>query len=306
MSDQRTLPPCRYLAEAAEKDTIMLIVSALLVCSFRHNGIHTVLLSMLFLLFRNKENLKKVFLSLVVVTCIHLGYKQVINYYEITPTSPRELLSIPIQQTSALIVHNENVIEYEDREIIGKVIDYDLVKENYNPELSDPIKNTFNKDATTEDLINYLKVWFKYLFKKPITYIEATINNVYGYFYPDAQKWYFYYKKYEVLNEVGLDYHYVGPGILRAILMGYGFIFQYFPVIGLLTSIGFTTWIYIYLVGSLIESKKTKYIKLLIPAFLLILVCIVGPINTYYRYILPYSMSLPMILALLYVNKNEK
>ena len=272
------------------------------VCAFRHNGYLTVLLTGLFLLIL-KLNRKKVLLSLLAITLVHFCFKGVINYYQIAPTSLREVLSLPIQQTAALIVNNEDIIELEDRLVIDKIIDYNSVKENYNPELSDPVKNTYNKDATKEELIEYFKVWFKYLLKKPKTYIEATINNIYGYFYPDAQRWFIYHKKYKVLNEVGLDYHYVGPGIIRKVLVGYAYVYQHVPVLNLTISIGFTTWMYLYVLAILIKNKYKKYIILLLPAFLTILMCVAGPINLYYRYVIPYSMSLPMILFLLY---NEK
>ena len=292
--------------DADIKSTVFLALTGLGLCLFRLNGYTTVILSTLFLFFGNKKNIKYVALAIVSISLVYFGYKGIINYLEITPTSFRELISVPIQQTSALITKKEEVIEPSDRQIIGKIIDYDAVKENYNPELSDPVKNTYNKDATNEDVSNYFKVWFKYLFKEPLIYTEATINNIYGYYYPEAQKWYFYYKKYSVLNDVGIDYHYNGLKFLRTILYSYGFIFQYAPILSLITSIGLTTWIYIYLIGCLINKKKTKYIKILIPAILTILMCTVGPINTYYRYVIPYSMSLPTILCLLYNEKDKE
>jgi hypothetical protein len=73
------------------------------------------------------------------------------------------MFSVPFQQTAALVYHKEEVIEEEDKLIIGKILDYDGLKENYNPELSDPVKNTYNKYATDEDMKEYFGVWFKYI-----------------------------------------------------------------------------------------------------------------------------------------------
>ena len=290
-----------------KKDIIYFILVSIGLCTFRHNGYMIILLTLILVLLFHKLNRKQVLLSLIFISLIHFCYNQVINYLEIAPTSIREVLSIPIQQTSALIVNKEDIIEEEDKIIINKIIDYSIVKEEYNPELSDPIKNTFRKEATNEDLMNYFKVWFKYLLKEPKIYIEATVNNIYGYFYPESQKWYFYYKKYSVLNESDFDYHYIkGLKPLRDFLSSYGKIYQYVPIISLTTSIGFTTWIYLYLMTLLFSNKHNKYVLLLIPAFLTILMCVVGPINTYYRYVIPYSMSLPFILGVLYNEKTNK
>lgn len=285
---------------------IFLVLSSLGLCFFRLNGFLTVLLSLIALVIGNKRNRKFVLLSIAIICSVYLGYKGTINYLKITPTSRREVLSVPLQQTAALIVNKEEVIEPIDRLTIAKIIDYDMVKEKYNPELSDPIKNTYNKDATTEDLKNYFSVWFKYLIKEPVIYIEATINNMYGYFYPGAQNWYFYYKKYSVLNQAGFDYHYNSLTFLRNLLTSYGFAFQYIPILNLFVNIGITAWIYLYLIAYLIIKKETKYLSILIPAILTILMCVIGPVNTYYRYVIPYSMSLPLLLSLIYINTKQK
>ena len=291
-----------------KKDIFILILVATGVCAFRHDGFLKVLITLIFMLLALKQNRKQLLLTIVFISLIHFTYGRVINYFEVPSTSIREVLTIPFQQTAALIKNKEDVIEEEDKLVIAKIIDYDNVKEKYNPELSDPIKNSYNENATKEDLTNYFKVWFKYLTKEPGLYVEATINNIYGYFYPENQKWYFYYKKYDVLNKSGFDYHYVKVlKPFRTILSSYGIAYQYIPLIGLSTSIGLTTWVYLYLMLILFRKKKNKYVLLLIPAFLSIAMCMVGPVNSYYRYVIPYSMSLPFILSVLYneiKNKN--
>ena len=120
-------------------------------------------------------------------------------------------------------------------------------------------------------------------------------------------KWYFYYRKYVVLNLSGLDYHYIKVlEPLRVVLYSYGMAYQYIPVVSLTTSIGLTTWAYLYLTIIIFRNKKNKYVLMLIPAFLTILMCVVGPINTYYRYVIPYSMSLPFILCIIYNEIKNK
>ena len=111
--------------------------------------------------------------------------------------------------------------------------------------------------------------------------------------------------KYNVLNNAGYDYHYNNLGILRDITYGYGEVFAYVPILNLMVNIGFMTWIYLYLIGHLIESKNKSFILLLLPAFSIILASCLGPVNTYYRYVIPYSFSLPVILAFIYQNKRS-
>ncbi len=286
------------------KDVIRLVIISICLFFFRHNGIVTVILTLPFFLLY-KRNRKQILITVVSVLVIFVIYNGLISVLKITPTSRREVLSIPLQQTARLVKEKEEVIDEGDKFIINRIIDYNSIKEKYNPELSDPIKNTFKNNATNDDLINYFDVWSKYLIKEPRIYLEATLNNMYGYLYPNAQNWYFYHMKYNVLNEVGFDYHYNNLSILRDITYGYGEAFAYIPGLNLLVNIGFMAWIYLYLIGHLIESKNKRYILLLLPAFSIILVCILGPVNTYYRYVIPYSFSLPVLLGYIYKNKKS-
>lgn len=61
----------------------------------------------------------------------------------------------------------------------SKVLDYDTIGKNYDPDLSDPVKNTYKqKDEYLQD---YFKIWFEMLKKHPTVYIQATLNGTYGY-----------------------------------------------------------------------------------------------------------------------------
>ena len=232
---------------------------------------------------------------------MYVGYNKVLlPSFEIANTSIREVLSVPFQQTARYAKYYGDEISLEDKEIIDKVLGYEDLGERYDPDLSDPVKNKFNKYTTDEELKEYFTVWLKYLFKRPVVYIDATINNIYGYFYPNTSAWYIYSDLNHKLPEAGFDYHYNGLSGLRLILTGYGEAFPYIPIIGTIANIGMVVWIHILLVGVLIVNKMKKYIVLLLPSLSFILVCMVGPANTYFRYILPCVFALPAILCILY------
>ena len=59
------------------------------------------------------------------------------------------------------------------------------------------------------------------------------------------------------------------------VLGGFAVIFPYIPFIGLLINIGFNTWILLFMLSYLFYRKKYKDIILLIPSFLILLVCFV-------------------------------
>lgn len=285
---------------------ILIILLLILICLFRNNGIHTLILSLPFLLFVVRKKWKEI---LIVMICVFGFYgvfdKIVLPYFKITPGSIRETLSVPFQQTARLVKYHSDDLTSEQIEVIDKILGYDDLAERYNPELSDPVKNEYNKYATNEDLKEYFKVWFSGLIKHPGTYIEATMNNTYGYFYPEKTNWYVYYKYDDRIVEDGFSYSYNSLGTLRNVLSNYAVCFPYIPVIGLISNIGFNVWIILILLTYAIYKKLYKNIVILSPVLALILVCILGPANTYFRYALPFIFAMPFIFAV-FLEKQSK
>lgn len=284
---------------------LLIIILLILICLFRNNGIHVLILSLPFTLIIARKKWKQL---LTVMVCVFGFYgvfdKVILPYYKITPGSIREMLSVPFQQTARLAKYHGDELTEEGIAAIDKILGYDDLAERYDPELADPVKNEFNKYATDEDLKEYFKVWFNGLIKHPGTYIEATMNNVYGFFYPEKTKWYVYYKFDDRITENGFDYHYNSLETSRNILSEYAVAFPYIPGIGLISNIGFNVWIIFTLFAYAIYKKLYKNILILAPALILILVCVVGPANTYFRYALPFIFAMPFIIGV-FLEKRE-
>lgn len=282
------------------KDIILEIILMILITLFRNNGIHVILLSFPFLVFANKKNLFKFILIFVATLSFYISYNKIIlPHFKITSGSIREVLSVPFQQTARYVKEHKNEVTKNEKVIIDKLLNYDTIDTRYNPKLADPVKNEFNKDYTKKDLNNYFKVWFIEFKKHPLTYMEATIENTYGYFYPIETNWYVHIKGKKIVNNYGFDYHFnekLKP--LRMVLGGFATIFPYIPFIGLIINIGFNTWILLFMLSYMIYRKKYKDIIYLIPSFILLLVCFVSPANTYFRYALPNVFAMPVMLAM--------
>ncbi len=98
-------------------------------------------------------------------------------HYNIQNGSIREALSLPFQQTARYITEYGDEVTDEEKKAIDAILDYDSLAEKYDPRISDPVKNTFRKDSTKEDLINYFKVWLQQIKKHTLTYFKATMNQ---------------------------------------------------------------------------------------------------------------------------------
>ena len=281
--------------------TIVVILMSLM----RHNGFYIAFISFITLILYSRKNGMKLLMALLVFSTVIIGFnKIIIPKLKIADASIREVLSVPFQQTARLVKYHDKDIETEDKEVIDKILTYDTLASRYDPRLADDVKNKYNKYATKEDLKDYFRVWFKYLVRYPITYVNATMDNMYGYIYPNQHYWYVYDTYDKRITKNGLvDYHFnKNTEFMRNTLIFYESIFPYIPGIGLISSIGFQTWIVLIINFYLKKKREMIY---MIPLYLSIAICFVSPANTYFRYAMPYIFVLPTIV-LLNLNKERR
>ena len=184
----------------------ILIISILIILFFRNNGIYVLVLSIPFLALVLKKYIKKIAVIFIIILSFNFSYnKIVLPYFKIPAGSIREMLSIPFQQTARYV--SKYSVSSDEKEAIDKILVFDDLASRDRSDLSDPVKEKFNKYYTKADLIKYFKVWFIEGIKHPDTYIEATLLNTYGYLYPNTSNWYIYYKYDKKLSDAGFDYH---------------------------------------------------------------------------------------------------
>lgn len=287
---------------------IYLYFVMLLIGLFRHNGVYVIALTIPFICFYSRKN----FVKILVVFSLFFGSiytfdNVIVPSFGISDGSVREMLSVPFQQTARLVRDYPNFYKGEEREVIDKILTYDTLGERYNPNLADAVKNKYNKYTTNDDLVKYFKAWGHGLVSHFDVYVDATLHNTYGYFYPNVHNWYIYTEFDNKVTKNNLvDYHFNKCGILRDILNVYGNIFPYIPGIGLLSNIAFNTWVVLIITAYLISSKHKKYLISLIPLYGSILFCIIGPANTYFRYTMPYVFALPIVTILIFCTINAE
>ena len=305
------------------RNYISIVILSLLVSLFRNNGIYVIILSLPFVAIIDKINRKKILITSLLIILIYMSYAKILlPCLKITPSGIREMLSIPFQQTARYVEkHNEEMTE-EEKNIIDKVLEYDTIAERYNPVYADPVKNKYKIDATKDDLKNYFKVWLKELLNHPTTYIQATMNNVYGYFYPESKTIQFVVDRTTsyntIINETGeFNYHYIDNfKNLRDIMSALIEINQKLPLISWIVNIGLNVWAIMLIFVYLIYAKRYKYIIYLLPIISIILVCLASPVNAYMRYSIPFIFAMPITIAFFInilnnkkeegVEKNEK
>lgn len=274
--------------------------TSILVCLIRNDGIYRIIAGMLVFIVFLKSS-RKIFSLLLICIC---GSICVYNFciFDIAGVekgSRREMLSVPFQQTARYVRDYSDEVTESEKEAIDRVLGYDTLGERYNGELSDPVKNATKADASSH-MKEYFIAWGIMGLKHPGTYIEATLNNTYGYFYPFSNSRvmaaYQHYIKGEPVNK-GFEINYISSETFRQNITDYAELWRVFPGISLLSNPGAYTWIVLFLLYVLIKGKKYKELVIMNVPILHIAICILSPVNGLLRYALPLMAITPLLIV---------
>lgn len=246
-----------------------------------------------------KKEYKKIILSLTVVLLVHIGFKQVIfPIFDVREGSVKEMLSVPFQQTARYVIKHEEELTDDEIETIDQVLSYQTIKEKYDPNISDPVKNTY-RNPHREILIKYFRLWIKQFTKDPNCYIEAALNHCFGYYYPEFMSKKVgnmqFYIKGEPLATGDLDIFYVHSEELRNNINKLSHLWLKLPVLSLLMYPATYTWILLFLTTLMIRKNKWRDLTACVPVFLTIAICTISPVNGYMRYMLPVMAATPLL-----------
>lgn len=148
-----------------------LIISVLSIIT-KKVELYIILISLaLTLLFLND---KKRLLSIIgTIIVLNFMVVPVLHYtFSIKKSGPQEMLALPFQQTARYVIKYKDEVTEEEKQIIDKVIDYDDIEEKYIPTNADPIRKFWPK-GNKEDYKNYIIEWVRMFFKHPGVYFEA-------------------------------------------------------------------------------------------------------------------------------------
>ncbi len=294
-----------------KKSLLMFVIGLLGLCFWRNNGIYFVYLLFIIGLFDKFGNGRKSkYLSMLIGIFVfyNIIIKIVYPATGVISGSVNEALSIPYQQTARYVKMYSDEVTDEEKEAINAIFDYNQLATLYNPELSDPVKFSA-KPFNSEQFKAYIDVWFDMFLKHPLVYFEATLNNIYNYFYfcdvTDTQLEFFNHRvlQYTAALEITEDYELINGS--KATMEEYANIITKLPVLNLLNKPGFYTWIALICVALFLRDKKNRYVVVSLPLLLSILICFASPVNGHQRYMWPVMATIVILIACLLEKKDE-
>ncbi len=255
---------------------------------------------------------KKPFLMLLVPVLIaDLTVSGLVRYYGFGEASIREAFSLPFQQTARYVSEYADEIPPEEEEAIDAVLNYKKLPELYLPTKSDDVKRTFKNDATSTDLLTYFETWFKQFVRHPMTYVEATIHQTYPLYYPFRESIRARYGTRTIADfeKIIADTGYMVDTIIprgNEIAQQYAIVMYRLPILGLLSNQAVYTIVLLYLTLYAILDRKKKFLWLVSPLILSVLVCFLAPVVLdYERYAFPFIYSTPVALAFFHASYND-
>lgn len=290
--------------DQSKKNKIWLIIFSLLLMLFRNNGIYVVLLSFIVAAIFNKDVRNVLLKYCLIVILFQTCYNITIGLCGISQGNNREMLSVPIQQTARYVTKYE--LTTDEKEFIESVFHMDVgtIQRKYDAELSDPIKFSFNAKGST--LKEYFVLWFKMFLKHPKVYVDAFLENYYGYFYPPKKEYKDGLAQFEMVyntkvNTGYFDFYYIKSlKPARAFIKGAINEIRDLKVIDLLFNVGTYTWVLIILMGYALYKKRYDKLVLSMPLIITLAFCFVSPVNAYVRYMYPIIVGWPIYMALVF------
>lgn len=275
----------------------------------RNNGKYVIypmvllLLIVFFVQYKKTGVPRRVVLALLLpVLAANLIQSALMSHYDIEKGSIREALSLPIQQTARYVLERGDEVTAEERAAIAAVLDYDNMARDYCPMESDPVKDAFNPEATTADVLNYLKTWLRMGLKHPMVYVKATVNQSYPLVYPFAEcnrlangtlnRHHLY-----AAETIGIHDVEVAPRLnnIRDELNQDLF---YLPFTGLVCSIPVHVLVLMFLCCYALSRRRWRFLIPALPLLLSVGVILLAPgISGTPRYAYPIVYSLPVVMA---------
>jgi len=297
-------------SECSKLRIVCLCIASVACVVLRNPGVYLVILTLVFVLLstlrtgRWQAPLAGLLSAAVVFGSLHL---LIIPTLDIEPMPETEEYSIPLQQIARVAA--SSAFTPEQAAAVDGVIPVAQLKDAYNPELSDPVKDLWRKDATAEAKAAFWKAWPSIIRDHPLTCVSATFHNTYAYLYPG----YVSLIKPTLLigdqssrtaNTEGLYPFTVNP--LSGSLKRFMNTLNRSALFRVLVSPGLYGWLTLLAVVCLTRGKDKRGLLCTVPALFTLAGCMLSAVNGYFRYAMPLYLSAPFLLFLLQQHQNVK
>ncbi len=222
--------------------------------------------------------------------------------------SPREMLSVPLQQMARTRVEAEESLSPEMRRELDKYLPAEWVFAAYNPHLADPVKN---RAVIHDDPAGLIRTWLKLGLQHPGIYLDAFLDNSVGFWFLEDRT---HAQIYGVGTESGFGYlstdnrampagceiveHSFLPGLRAAMeRIVSDNVYQKIPVVRIVFAPAFYWWLLcMYMASALYRRRYRLLLPAAFPA-IYYLTLLLSP-AVLIRYMYPLVVTVPALCCL--------
>ena len=144
----------------------------------------------------------------------------------------------------------------------------------------------------------------------PGTYVDATLNNTYGYFYPgmlnniEEGLGFFEIEDNTRVNTGYLDISFnTSTHAAREFIYNMSDTLSKIPVLGKIYYCSTYTWALIAITIYLLYKRYHELLVYCAPLYMGIIVCLISPLNAHMRYLIPVAICIPVLIAFVFHRK---
>ena len=269
-----------------------LTILTILVCLLRTNGIIAVVfLFIIFLIKKYKEFIICIGSGLIISFIFNI---LIINIFNVEKVESVESFSIPIQNISYVIKNNGNISKDELNKL-NKYINPETIKEVYDVDYVDPVKNSMDNKYLNDNKIEFIKLWGSIGIKNINMYIRSYVYQTSGYWYHNyGVNTFPTFDNYDDLGIVHKSYNISIANKILNILMYLNRAVQHCLWSNALS-------IYMVIYSLYYTFRKNKYKLYIYPIiFIWLTLLIATPVGYEFRYQYSVFISFPFILTTLF------
>ena len=299
---------CHQLCEEEKPNrwnTLFMMAASVLCVLLRNPGMYLAVLTLAGLLLWTLNKSRRAAklwvapaLSILCAVCVFVGIRLMLPILHVAPMPETEEYSLPLQQVARVAATHE--LTAEEAAALDGVLELDKVAEEYNGELSDPIKNLWRTDATPEQKAAFFRTWMQLAIKYPGTSLSATFHNTYGYLYPGFMsqiKPTFLIGRQRSTTEMDHLFKY-SENPRYHLLIRFTDELAKNPLYRAVVAPGLYGWITLYAFALLLGRGKSRYLIASVPMLFTLAGCGLSAVNGYFRYSMPMYLCAPMLLWL--------
>lgn len=291
-----------------KRTQFFLFLTMLLLPLLRHNGISISLIMSLYLLFYFRGHRRQILLicgSSLLLFCI---WQFIIIPKIRTSTVPTgDFLSVPLQQITRVLSYHHSEMDPKMRSEAESYFNVQNIWHEYDPQLADPVKRHFNSELFKSDPLKFFSLWMKLGKVYKLEYIEAFLNNNYGYWYPETRYW---ISSYGVIAGGTIEDVHTAPivkiGIIDKIYNWYAYHkYMSTPLIPLLFSRGACFWLWVFC-GMFCFYRNRRKFALVLPGYILWFFILWSAVYNEYRYVYGLFICIPLVLSSVLSTGNNR